>query len=76
MIHILLLQQPVFSLTLQLAQAFIVIIGQQQGERFDDWLQQVESSHIKPLITFANRLKGDYDAVLAALSTPLSISIG
>lgn len=65
-------QQPAFSLALQLAQNFIDIVRKRQGERFDGWLQQVESSRIKPLITFANSLNGDYDAVLAALSSPFS----
>ncbi|WP_346293764.1 ISL3 family transposase [Sphaerothrix gracilis] len=65
-------QQPHFSLALQLAQDFITIVRKRQAERFDGWLQQVEDARIKPLIAFAKSLKGDYDALLAALSTSFS----
>lgn len=65
-------QHPDFALPLQWAQNFIDILRKQQGDRFDDWLHQVQDSRIKPLIAFAKSLKGDYDAVLAALSSPFS----
>ncbi|MDB9527873.1 transposase [Oscillatoria sp. CS-180] len=65
-------QQPTFSLPLQLAQDFINIVRQRQGERFDSWLHQVDGSLSKPLIAFANSLKGDYDAVFTALSSHFS----
>lgn len=65
-------QHSDFALPLQWAQNFIDILRKQQGERLDDWLHQVQDSRIKPLIAFAKSLKGDYDAVLAALSSPFS----
>ena len=65
-------QQPHFSLALQLAQDFITIVRKRQAEHFDGWLHQVEDARIKTLIAFAKSLKGDYDALLAALSTSFS----
>jgi len=65
-------QHPDFALPLQFAQSFINILRKQQGEAFDHWLQQVQEAQIKPLIAFAKSLKNDYDAVLAALSSPFS----
>ncbi|HEU5376653.1 MAG TPA: ISL3 family transposase [Ktedonobacteraceae bacterium] len=51
-----------------LAQDFVLMITQQKGERFDEWLQRAEQSGFSSLEGFAKGLRKDYSAVLAALT--------
>jgi transposase len=51
-----------------LAQEFGKLIRQRQGEKLEEWLHRAEASVIVELNHFATGLRGDYQAVKAALS--------
>jgi len=52
----------------ELASSFIAMIRERRAERFDGWIGQVVESHIPELKSFADSLKQDQAAVVAALT--------
>jgi transposase len=54
--------------TYELIQSFTTMLREREGERFDEWLAQVEAQGISELQSFAQGLKKDYDAVKAGLT--------
>jgi transposase len=52
----------------ELASSFIAMIRERRAERFDGWIGQVVESHIPELKSFADSLKQDQPAVVAALT--------
>jgi transposase len=52
----------------ELASSFIVMIRERRAERFDGWISQVVESRIPELKSFADSLKQDQAAVVAALT--------
>jgi len=52
----------------ELALSFIEMIRERRAERFDDWISQVMESRIPELKSFADSLKQDRSAVVAALT--------
>ena len=59
---------PAVKAAQELANSFIAMIRERRSERFDDWIGQAMGSHIPELKAFANGLKQDQPAVVAALS--------
>lgn len=49
-------QHPDLALLVDLADAFLQLVRQRQAYAFDDWLERIENSSIKPLKTFAKGL--------------------
>jgi len=54
--------------TYQLIQRFTMMLREREGERLDEWLDQVEKQGVSELQSFAQGLKKDYDAVKAGLT--------
>jgi transposase len=52
----------------ELAISFIEMIRERRAERFDEWVSQVMESRIPELKSFADSLKQDQQAVVAALT--------
>jgi len=52
----------------QLAQAFLQIVRQRQGEHLDSWMSTVRAHHIRELNSFVSGLERDKAAVLAGLT--------
>lgn len=65
-------QHPSFTIAIQLAQAFIELVRQRQGEQLDQWLTQALQSSLMPFRRFAKSLKEDYAAVRAGLTLAVS----
>jgi transposase len=59
---------PIVKAAQELANSFIAMIRERRAEGFDSWIGQVMESHIPELKAFANSLKQDQPAVMAALS--------
>jgi len=57
-----------FALIYQLAQALVLLLHQHTDEGFTEWLEQVQSSTIEELVSFAKGLLRDEAAVRAGLS--------
>ena len=55
-----------------LADDFLKLLRQRQANAFDDWLNKIEKSSIKPSQTFAKGLIEDYAAVKASMSSEWS----
>lgn len=53
---------------IQLTQEFATMLRERQGEQLDAWLARAETSGLTPLISFANGIRKDYDAVEAGLT--------
>lgn len=65
-------QSPTLATAYTLAQAFIEMVRERKGERFDGWLAQVASSGVMEFQQFARGLERDKAAVAAALRTAYS----
>lgn len=64
--------EPRIHETATLAVRFQQLIRERQADRFDTWLKDVEAAGIPELRNFAQSLRGDYQPVKAALSSPWS----
>ena len=56
----------------QLVKEFLHMIHELTGERLEEWLGKVESSHLQAFQSFVNGVQQDKDAVLAGLTLPWS----
>ena len=65
-------QHPNLAMLVDLANEFLQLLRQRQSNGFDDWLDRIEKSSIKPLQTFAKGLMDDYAAVKASMSSEWS----
>jgi transposase len=63
-----------FASAVALAETFIELVRNRQGEQFDGWLEQALQSNILPLRRFAEGLKEDYAAIKAGLTLAVSNS--
>jgi transposase len=61
-----------FNTTYQLAQDFLVMMRQPEGERLDAWLTQVHESQLPELESFAHGVERDKAAVQAGLTLPIN----
>jgi transposase len=59
---------PEVKMAQELALSFMEMIRERRAERFDGWISQVMESHIPELKSFADSLKQDQLAVMAALT--------
>ena len=59
---------PVIARTAELMVDFATMLRERAGERLDEWLAQVEVQDVAELISFAQGLRKDYDAVKAGLT--------
>jgi len=53
---------------IQLTQEFATMLRERQGEQLDTWLARVETSGLAPVVSFANGIRKEYDAVKAGLT--------
>lgn len=58
----------------EVGEGFARLLRQRLSEQFDEWLKVAENCSLEPLQRFAIGLRGDYDAVKAAMT--LSVSNG
>lgn len=65
-------QHPDLALAIELADEFLGLLRQRQGEAFDGWLTKALTSSLKPFQTFAEGLSDDYDAVKASMTSTVS----
>ena len=63
---------PSLETTYQLAQDFLVMMWQREGERLDAWLTQVHESQLPVLESFAHGVERDKAAVQAGLTLPIN----
>jgi transposase len=61
-------QHPALSTAIELSQDFAQLIRERIPEQFDGWLSRALSSQLKSLVTFAQGLLSDYDAVKAGMT--------
>ncbi|MDQ2904329.1 MAG: ISL3 family transposase [Chloroflexota bacterium] len=61
-------EDPQIAQTYELIQEFTTMLRELEGERFDVWLDRVETQGVSELQSFAKGLKKDYDAVKAGLT--------
>jgi transposase len=66
------LKQPELAPAVELAQKFICLVRQRQPEQLDSWLEQAKTSHLVPMVRFAQSLQEDYDAVRAGVTLSTS----
>jgi transposase len=55
-----------------LVQEFATIVREHQHNQLDSWLARAAQSAIAPLVSFANGIRRDYDAVKAGVTLPYS----
>ncbi|MBE9033508.1 ISL3 family transposase [filamentous cyanobacterium LEGE 11480] len=65
-------EHPDLALTVRLADTFLQLLRQQQGQTFDTWLTQALRSPLKPFQKFASSLLEDYAAVKMSMMTDIS----
>ena len=65
-------QHPDLALAIELADEFLCLLRQRQGEAFDAWLTKALKSSLKPFHTFAEGLLDDYAAVKASMMSNIS----
>lgn len=65
-------QQPELAPAIQLAEGFIQLVRQRQGENLDNWLKQAMESELAAFQGFAKSLVEDYAAVKAGLTLAVS----
>jgi transposase len=65
-------QERIIHQAYTLAQQFVAMVQNRQGEYFDTWLQDCKTSDIPDVQTFAEGLQKEYAAVKAALTYPYS----
>lgn len=63
---------PSLETTYQLVQDFLTLMRQREGERLDDWLAQVRERQLPELVSFANGVERDKDAVQAGLTLAIN----
>ncbi len=56
----------------QLVKEFLHMVHELTGERLEEWLGKVETSHLQAFQSFVNGVQQDKDAVLAGLTLPWS----
>lgn len=61
-------QHPALSKAIELSQDFAQLIRERMPEQFDGWLSRALSSQLKSLVTFAQGLLDDYEAVKAGMT--------
>jgi len=61
-------QDAQIAQTYGLIHTFTTMLREREGERLDEWLDQVEKQGVPELQSFAQGLKKDYDAVKAGLT--------
>lgn len=61
-----------FTLAIELADEFLQLLRQRQGEVFELWLMKAMKSSLKPFQAFAEGLLDDYDAVKASMTSNVS----
>ena len=65
-------QHPDLALAIELADEFLCLLRQRQGEAFDAWRTKALKSLLKPFHTFAEGLLEDYAAVKASMMSNIS----
>lgn len=66
-------QHPDLALAIELlADEFLGLLRQRQGEAFDGWLTRALKSSLKPFQTFAEGLSDDYDTVKSSMTSTVS----
>ncbi|WP_199197330.1 transposase [Chroococcidiopsis sp. CCALA 051] len=65
-------QHPDIAIAVELADEFLRLLRQQQGEAFEAWLMKALKSSFKPFQTFAEGLFNDYAAVKASMMSNVS----
>lgn len=65
-------QHPDIAIAIELADEFLRLLRQQQGEAFEAWLIKALKSSFKPFQTFAEGLFNDYAAVKASMMSNVS----
>jgi transposase len=65
-------QCPPIDEAVRLAQGFVEMVRHRQPEGLEDWLTQASQSECPAWVRFAKGLRGDYDALKAALELPWS----
>jgi transposase len=63
---------PSLETTYQLAQDFLAMMQQREGERLDGWLLRVHESGLPELESFAHGVERDKDAVQAGLTLTIN----
>jgi transposase len=61
-------EEPTIATAIKLAEDFLVMLRQREGERLPDWLAAAEASSIDELARFAGKLRMDQEAVQAGLT--------
>ncbi len=61
-------ENPAFASAIELSQDFAQLLRERTPEQFDGWLGKALSSQLPSLVTFAEGLQLDYDAVKAAMT--------
>jgi transposase len=61
-------QDAQIAQTYELIHTFTTMLREREGERLDEWLDQVEKQGVPELQSFAQGLKKDYDAVKTGLT--------
>ncbi|WP_028954368.1 ISL3 family transposase [Synechocystis sp. PCC 7509] len=67
-------QNPDLAIAVELAQEFLRLLRQRQGEAFEPWLTKAQKSSLQPFQVFASGLFDDFAAVKASMM--LSVSNG
>lgn len=67
-------QHPDLAIAIELAEEFLRLLRQRQGEAFEAWLTKALKSSLQPFQAFASGLFDDYAAVQASMM--LSVSNG
>jgi len=65
-------QHPDLATAVSLADAFLQLLRQRQGDAFDAWLMQALNNSFKPFQAFAEGLLDDYAAVKASMMVNIS----
>ncbi len=63
---------PSLETAYQLVQDFLAMMRQREGERLDAWLVRVHESQLPELVSFANGVERDKDAVQAGLTLAIN----
>lgn len=61
-----------FTTAIALADEFLQLLRQRQGEAFETWLMKAMKSSLKPFQAFAEGLLDDYEAVKASMTSNVS----
>ncbi|GAC1555673.1 MAG: hypothetical protein NVS2B7_31420 [Herpetosiphon sp.] len=59
---------PAIKTALELGQAFAAMVRHRQGDKLDGWLEQAAQSGLASLVSVANGMRADKDAVRAGLT--------